>query len=459
MAGRTSFLLALGFGVLIASAQPVFVSAAEGTDVVSCECEQSACGPCETEVGTSFYSAKCGPGNSRVKSCKKPTCEAVEDQKQCLADLAAKGETKVAAPEPVKPVEEVKVASPLPSALPEKKISEEAKPVVESMKARAPAAAEKASGEIVQLQGSAQVTHLKSQKAETARTGLRVFEGDLIETKAETKLKVRLFDSTETKTSSELILVSNSRVRLEQAAFQPEANSRAVLLNLLSGRVRSRVNQKYANFHIKTKAAVAGVRGTDFVTTFDPAAGSWRTEIRTLEGKVRLASAESDEVPGQLTEIGKGEYAAFVVENVGVSADQASEEELKAAIAKGFLTPTMKMPEEEAKLLDEATEFKGLTVNQDKAGARNTASASANAANDAAAVCSAPRGDFNQCSWTCEGNPAGEKRCRTDLPGVACVRRLCRANGQWAEATRLPASQIEACVPDKVVVRGCGNYW
>src|SRR4051812_1970794 len=62
---------------------------------VSCECDQLSCNECETQTGTTFYSEKCGPSGSRVKSCKRPTCEPVENQPVCLAK--AKGEKSDAA--------------------------------------------------------------------------------------------------------------------------------------------------------------------------------------------------------------------------------------------------------------------------------------------------------------------------------------------------------------------------
>lgn len=418
--------------IAVARAEGVLpVTPVTAAGVVSCECENSQCGPCETEVGTSFYSAKCGPGHTRVKSCKKPTCVAVENQKTCLADLAAKSNAPVAALTPV------------------------TKTAPEAPKVRALASETVPSGEIVQLAGSALVTRARGAK-EPAREKLAIFEGDLIETKSDSKVKIRLFDSSDAQKSSELVVVSNSRLKISTAAFNNASGVRAVTLNLLSGKVRSQVRQKYDSadntFRVQTRAAVAGVRGTDFVTSFDPGAGGWRTEIRTLDGLVRL-SAGSEDTPGKIVEIAKAEYAAFVVEQVPGQADEVSDIEAEKAIVGGSMSPVFKMPDDDMKLLDEATDFKKLEASLDSRSQRFPASGS----NDS--VCTEPHGDFNQCSWTCEGNPSGEKRCRTDLPGVNCVRRLCRANGQWAEPKRLPANQSDFCEVGKVTVRSCGSYW
>jgi hypothetical protein len=95
--------------------------------------------------------------------------------------------------------------------------------------------------------------------------------------------------------------------------YQPEQNKKKVLLDVLKGKVRSTVKQKYdgqANsYQIKTKAAVAGVRGTDFIASYDPKMA--RLEVVTFEGKVEVGQLGSNGlmkdsvfVPaGQMTEV------------------------------------------------------------------------------------------------------------------------------------------------------------
>ena len=73
-------------------------------------------------------------------------------------------------------------------------------------------------------------------------------------------------------------------------------------------------------------------------------------------------------------------------------------------------------------------------------------------------ICSAPKGRLNQCLWQCRNNPDGEKKCRTDLPQVNCVRQRCNANGDWADDTRLPASYFDMCKPSGEVKVGPCDY-
>jgi hypothetical protein len=419
----------------------IFAPKASAADV-TCECDQLSCAPCEIETGTSFYSAKCGPANARVKSCKKPDCSPVPDQKVCLADLAKK----------------------------EKSGAE----LVAGSKDKSPVTGLSASGEVIQLQGAGSVTHANGSK-EVVRLNQSVLEGDLFETQADSKIKIRLLDSAEPSGSSQLILNPSSQLKIIIAKFSSQSKQRSVTLQLLSGKVRSRVNQKYDTddnqFSVRTRSAVAGVRGTDFVTSYSSNDTEWRTEIRTLKGSVMLASASANDAGGKQIEVLRETYAAFVVEAPALNSD---DEALQAAIAKGTMTPIGQFDATEASALDEATELKPIASDLEKSPASGSLASGAkeivsnrmlekrtpaSSIDSVDSICTEPKADFNQCSWICEGNPAGEKRCRVDLPNVACVRRICRANGQWAEPKHLPSNQSELCKPDRPAVGDCGSYW
>ncbi len=62
-------------------------------------------------------------------------------------------------------------------------------------------------------------------------------------------------------------------------------------------------------------------------------------------------------------------------------------------------------------------------------------------------ICDRPKGFFNQCAWTCVGNPSGEKNCRVELPQVSCVRTRCNANGKWADEKKLPLNEAKGMCP------------
>jgi hypothetical protein len=385
---------------------------------VTCECEATQCGACEVETGVSFYSEKCGPGNSKVKSCKKPSCKPAENHKQCLADLQAKQNA-----------------------------------------GRAPAAARAPdrSGEIILVVGDAKVRRAGQARDESLAQGATVFAGDLLMTGVDGRVRVRFPEL------SEMFVSPNTSIQIEQATGSAGA-SRKIMMDLMKGKIRSRVQGRYgedpsklppgetaSTFQIRTRTAVAGVRGTDFVASFEPGAREWTTEIRTLTGEVALAGLRGDGRPMSVTAKTYGAHVAMVPTKAGGA--EPTEDEIRAA--PSFLTPVFKMSDEDVRELDRETMF----ALQEPVGGASLTDFGRRPAQVDESLCSAPSGQFNDCSWTCEGrNPNGSTRCRTDLPGVSCVRRLCRANGKWAEPTALPLRSADECLADRVRVGSCGNY-
>jgi hypothetical protein len=385
----------------------------------TCECEESSCGVCQVETGVTFYSAKCGVQNTKVKSCKKPTCEAVENQKECLA-LFDKTEK-----------------------VPEREPASKA-----AMNAGENSLSGVLAGEVISVAGTAKIVRA-SGPVEHPSEHMHIYNGDQVETKANGKVKIRLRDS------SDMIVAANSIVKIESVRVDEKAGTRNVMLNLLTGKVRNRVQKKYEggnSFEIKTRTAVAGVRGTDFVASYEPGEKEWVSEIRTFNGMVHLEAAKRDAAdtrPGKSVDIPAGTYASLVI---GPPSRSDDEEEFFKSLEQAVVTPVQKMGDDELSALDDATEFHV---------AQNTAQPAKRTVSniDSDELCTAPNGRFNQCSFTCEGNPKGEKRCRTDLTNVSCVRKLCRASGLWSEPTRLPASQSTQCLPSQTVVGDCGPYW
>jgi hypothetical protein len=223
------------------------------------------------------------------------------------------------------------------------------------------------------------------------------------------------------------------------------------MLTLMYGKLRAQVNKdnkydgKDNSFNIRTKAAVAGVRGTDFVTTFYPGEKSWLSEVYTFEGKVEFGGDAQEQkvlVPG-------GQTASFAISSPPPG--EVTDMQLKSYIQKGALSEVRDMKEQEIEKLDFATDFKAA---QAKPAEKPVQQAAVDA------ICSEPKGDFGQCSFTCEGsNPSGDSKCRTDLLNVRCVRRVCNANGQWAEATALPRTYGSFCQPERAIVRkDCSQY-
>jgi hypothetical protein len=115
---------------------------------------------------------------------------------------------------------------------------------------------------------------------------MKVLEGDTIKAGPESRAKVVMVDK------NVLNISPDSKIKIEKYVFNEEKNEKNVSLNVLYGKVRSTVKQKYDGekntFNIKTPSAVAGVRGTDFVTQFNQVTSS--TKIVTFEGQVMAGS-------------------------------------------------------------------------------------------------------------------------------------------------------------------------
>lgn len=399
---------------------------------VSCQCEAAQCKPCEVAIEQpTFYTAKCGPGHSKIKSCARVTCEPVPDQKQCLADLKVQGE---AVPQSASGAGSDRLGVSGSSGPAVRKVAVSADPV----------------GTVNAVVGDAKVARAGGGE-DVVRTEQAVYEGDTLTTGSGGRIRVVFKDD------NVLNVPPDSRVVIEAYSADAKSARRKTLLNLMYGKVRAKVSKanKYDGAHntfqVRTKAAVAGVRGTDFVTSFTPGEKAWITEVKTFEGHVEFGG----EARAERVHIREGEAASFIVV-APPTAGEVSAQQLRALIDAGTLSETRKMKPEEMEILDHSTSTGELGPREASLrpvrGGREPASVFD-------AVCSEPLGDLNWCSFTCEGQTKGGKTCETARPGVRCVRRICNANGQWAEPTVLPKSAWSSCEPAGIVVRqDCGDY-
>jgi hypothetical protein len=386
-----------GFLILVSSFAFNSSYAAE----VSCECPKLACDPCSAEKGITFFTDKCGPANSKLKSCARPTCIPIETAtKEC----------------PIPPMADSGPRAPIVVAPNGGEVKREA----------ASGSNEIASvGKVKVLSGSVSIVNQEGKTRVVKGEG-PVHEGDRVASDKDAAAVVS-FEG-----GNKLHVQPDSEVEIKEYKNQGSPESRRALLNLIKGKVRNQVGQKYngksSYYKITTKGAVAGVRGTDFLVTFSEGV-KLDTRIETLGGKVEL----SDLGEGEKRMVGKGEALSFIAD---VSASDAN------SVPIGRFGELYKMSDEEMKALDKGTRMDIARVK------RKTASDEP--------ICQKPRGDFNQCMWKCENNPEGSKSCRTEMSQVRCVRSRCNGNGEWAEVTRVPASSGEtACPAAGTLVKDC----
>lgn len=130
------------------------------------------------------------------------------------------------------------------------------------------------------VKGNVQIKSGKTGQTARARMGEKVFPKDTVITAKDSRAKIVMVDNNEINVSPE------SQIEIQNYEFDPAAGKKDVLLNVIYGKVRSKVEQKYdgktSKFQIKTPSAVAGVRGTDFLTGFQGGV----TNVVTFEGKV-----------------------------------------------------------------------------------------------------------------------------------------------------------------------------
>lgn len=119
---------------------------------------------------------------------------------------------------------------------------------------------------------------------EKAKVGKKVSPADVITAGPDSRAKIVMADK------NVINISPDTKMAVEKYVFDPSKDDKQVTLSVVYGKVRATVEQKYDGeknkFHIKTPAAVAGVRGTDFLTSFS--AKTNETKIITFEGRVAV---------------------------------------------------------------------------------------------------------------------------------------------------------------------------
>lgn len=121
-------------------------------------------------------------------------------------------------------------------------------------------------------------------KTKKARMGMKVFLKDIIEAKDRSRAKIVMIDK------NVLNISPKSKIQLADYKYENNGEDKNVTINLIYGKIRSKVKQKYDGkknaYRVKTKAAVAGVRGTDFIVGHT----SSGTQVVTFEGQVEVGN-------------------------------------------------------------------------------------------------------------------------------------------------------------------------
>jgi ferric-dicitrate binding protein FerR (iron transport regulator) len=139
-------------------------------------------------------------------------------------------------------------------------------------------------GRVAYLKGDVKIKSKASGQLSQPILGRDVSEADTIITGSDGRIKVYFEDD------SELNISPASTVEMVKYGFAGE--NRNVLLNVLSGRVRTILQQKYDNpvntFEVKTPTALIAALGTDSVIEYIKPLRT--TRIVTFKGSIHLAS-------------------------------------------------------------------------------------------------------------------------------------------------------------------------
>jgi hypothetical protein len=345
---------------------------------ISCECPKLGCDPCSVQQSIKFYTDKCGPNDSKVKSCARPRCIPIETAtNECPHPPSANSGPR----QPIV-IQAATATAPEPEA---------AKPA-DSI------------GKVKVISGSISIVH-KDGKEVLVTKDTDLFEEDTVKSGADGAALVNFAGG------NKLHVHPDTQIAVREFKDPKIESSRKVLLQMIKGKIRNQVEQKYngktSYYRVQTKAAVAGVRGTDFIVEHHES-GDLETTIQTFKGKVIL----SDLLETQSREVSKGEQASL----------KADPRDIK----HGILSEVIKIDEEKLKNLDHESRV--------DIARRKTPKDSA--------ICKDPKGDFNQCAWS-------------TVKGT-CVRHRCNGNGVWAEETRLsPEEGASACPATGNLVKDC----
>lgn len=146
----------------------------------------------------------------------------------------------------------------------------------------------------------------KGGVTEMAKVGSTISAGDTVISGADSRAKIAMQDR------NIITILPNTKLIIEE--YKSNDKDKNVKLSLLQGKVRNDVKEKYDNdknkFQIRTPTAVAGVRGTKFITSY--AVETKTTEVITLKGEVVVTKYDVNKSTslGTVT-VGQGEKATL----------------------------------------------------------------------------------------------------------------------------------------------------
>jgi len=127
----------------------------------------------------------------------------------------------------------------------------------------------------------------EGKRGRTTKSGAPFYVGETVQTKADGRVKLKFVEG-----GNEVVLGSGTTLVIRKAGTNEKPGTD---LALQQGQVRANVNRKYSGesgdtYEIRTRNAVAGVRGTVFAASFDPKTAV--TAVVTERGLVTVAAVK-----------------------------------------------------------------------------------------------------------------------------------------------------------------------
>lgn len=123
-----------------------------------------------------------------------------------------------------------------------------------------------------------------------AKVNKKVCAGDIVKAGKDSRSKIVMAGG------NEINISPDTEFAIEK--YESYGKDKKVLLDVIYGKIRSNVKQKYDNeqsyYRVKTKSAVAGVRGTQFMSSFNPQNNEFK--VVTFEGVVEMGKLQGDRI-------------------------------------------------------------------------------------------------------------------------------------------------------------------
>jgi hypothetical protein len=161
-------------------------------------------------------------------------------------------------------------------------------------------------GAVAEVEGQAEVLHTGASAWTPLAQGDPILLGDQLRTRPDAKLRVTLRED------SVLTLAPDSQLTVTEQVVAPATVSRfQLLLGTIKAAVTERYSEPNARFEVETPTAIAGVRGTSFLASYDTAHDETLVVGLASVTRVRAlvdtqGTAEVDLGPGIATRVRRG---------------------------------------------------------------------------------------------------------------------------------------------------------